>query len=81
MKSDVGQLPAILLTETSAAVPAVIAARGPHPGRRFRAANRGDPQRIDRVGLGPLQSLLGKAPRAQGIQYRDCIGLLQQSDK
>jgi site-specific recombinase XerC len=34
-EDDVDQLPAILLTDTSAAVPAVIAARGPHAGRRF----------------------------------------------
>jgi site-specific recombinase XerD len=33
--NDVDQLPVIVLTETSAAVPAVIAARGPHAGRRF----------------------------------------------
>jgi hypothetical protein len=30
-----GQLPAILLTETSAVLPAVITARGPHAGHRF----------------------------------------------
>ncbi len=35
MNNDDDQLPVIILTETSAAVPAVIAARGPHAGRRF----------------------------------------------
>jgi site-specific recombinase XerD len=35
MKADPDQLPVILLTETSATVPALIAARGPHAGRRF----------------------------------------------
>jgi len=35
MTDDSGQLPANLLTETAAAVPAMIAARGHHAGRRF----------------------------------------------
>jgi site-specific recombinase XerD len=35
VKSDVDQLPAILLTPADAVVPAVIAARGRHVGRRF----------------------------------------------
>jgi hypothetical protein len=35
VKSDVDQLPAILLTPADAVVPAVIAARGRHAGRRF----------------------------------------------
>ena len=35
MKNDPDQLPVILLTATSATVPALIAARGPHAGRRF----------------------------------------------
>ena len=35
MKPDPDQLPVILLTETSAPIPALIAARGPHAGRRF----------------------------------------------
>jgi hypothetical protein len=35
MAVDPDQLPVILLTETSATVPALIAARGHHPGRRF----------------------------------------------
>ncbi len=37
MKADSDQLPAILLTETSAVMPALIAARGPQAGRRFVA--------------------------------------------
>jgi len=44
--------------------------------RRWRPLLRSkprDPQRIDRVGLGPLQFLLGKAPRAQRIQHRDGV--------
>jgi hypothetical protein len=35
VKADSDRLPAIVLLETSAAVPALIAARGPHAGRRF----------------------------------------------
>jgi site-specific recombinase XerD len=35
VKTENDQLPAILLTETTSLVPALIAARGPHAGRRF----------------------------------------------
>jgi site-specific recombinase XerD len=35
MKADLDNPPAILLTASNAAVPALIAARGPHAGRRF----------------------------------------------
>ena len=35
MKTDPDYLPVIVLTETTSAVPAVIAARGAHAGRRF----------------------------------------------
>ncbi len=35
MKADLDNPPAILLTASAAAVPAVMAARGPHAGRRF----------------------------------------------
>jgi hypothetical protein len=46
--------------------------------RRWRPLLRSKPrypQRIDRVGLGPLQFLLGKAPRARGIRSRDRVAL------
>lgn len=35
MAADLDRLPAILRTETSAVVPALIVARGQHAGRRF----------------------------------------------
>jgi len=40
------QLPVILLTAQNAAVPALIAARGPHAGRRARSARRPPLRRI-----------------------------------